>query len=280
VNIQSPTSILLSVSWIDTGYKLSTSSFVKLAANTEDTKYARQQRYQVIAQREDRLNHFIFLEKTFLQDGARRTVLSMYRQIGRTMYIVEMSGDAQEITSSPHYESLFFAFNESIRDHQTAAWMPAAYAATWTFTPMHDRFSMDVPLGWQGTTSEPEENLVKTQFHAPDGNAAMDIIYWHPGEFINMVFAADYAFDLLGDSYLKSTDDIKVTSEIILEDGRKEKITWVSRSGGYAGVIYFEVRQRTQMLVVSFTWNRLFDDIYAPVMETAAATFESRLPLE
>jgi hypothetical protein len=280
VQVSSPTSIVFSVSWIDGGYTLSTSSFIKLASNTENTKYASHDRYRVIAHREDRQNRFVFVEKTYLQDGARRISISIYRQIGQFMYIVEMSGAGTEITSSPKYEELFFAFNESIRPHSVANLTSVAYLDVWTFTEAENRFSMDVPLGWEWSASEPQEDVEKTQFRSPDGNAVIDTIYWNPGEFINMVFAADYAFNLLADSYLKSTDDIKVISEIILEDGRKEKITWVSRSGGYAGVTYFEVRNRVEMRVLSFTWNRLFDDIYAPVMENAAATYELRPLME
>lgn len=280
VQISSPTSIDLSISWIDGGYKLSTSSFLKLASNTENTQYAGHHRYQVIAHREDQLNRSVFVEKTYLQDGVRRTSISIYRQVGQFMYIVEMSGDGAEITSSPKYEALFFEFNESIRVYPLADLSPLPYLNAWTFTQAQDRFSMDIPLGWEWSASESQENIVKTQFHSPDGNAVIDHIFWDYGEIIKMDFAAEYAFNLLGASYAKGKDDVKVTSEIILENGKKEKITWVSRSGGYAGVTYIEVRNRTQIHILSFTWNRLFDDIYAPVMETAAATFDSYLPME
>jgi hypothetical protein len=280
VQISSPTSITLSISWIDGGYKLSTASFLKLASNTENTQYAGRHRYHVIAHREDQLNRSVFVEKTYLQDGVRRTSISIYRQVGQFMYIVEMSGDWAEITSSPNYEALFFSFNESIRVSPLADLSSVPYFSAWTFTQVQDRFSMDIPLGWEWSASEPQENIVKTQFHSPDGNAIIDHVFWDYGEIIKMDFAAEYAFNLLGTSYAKGKDDIKVTSEIILDTGTREKIIWVSRSGGYAGVTYFEVRNRTQMHILSFTWNRLFDDIYAPVMEAAAATFDSYLPVE
>lgn len=279
VHIYSPTSIVLSISWIDSGYKLSSSSLIKLASNTESTQYAGQDRYQVIAHREDRLNRSVFVEKTYLQNETRKTSISIYRQIGQFMYIVEMSGDGAQITSSPHYEELFFAFNESIRPHAVAGLTSAAYLNAWTFTHAEDHFSMDIPLGWQEFDSRPQENVVKTQFHAPDGNAVIDHVFLDLGEIVKMDFAVDYAFELLG-TYVNGTDDIKVTSEIILENGKRERVTWVSRSGGYAGVAYIEVRNRTQVLILSFTWNRLFDDIYAAVMESAAATYESPVFME
>jgi hypothetical protein len=276
VQIYSPTSIILSISWINTGYDLSTSSFIQLASNIEHTQYASHERYQVIAHDEDRLHRVIFIEKTYLQNDVRRISISIYRQIGQYLYIVEMSGDGAEITTSHMYEELFFAFNESIEALHPEGLTSAPYINTWTFTQAQDHFSMDVPLGWVGIDPEPQENVLRTQFHAPDGNAVIDHVFWNHGEIIKMDMAVDYAFNLLG-SHVNGTDDIKVTSEIILENAKREKLTWVSRSGGYAGVIYVEVRNRMEVVILSFTWNRLFDDIYGPLMETTAATYESPL---
>jgi hypothetical protein len=279
VQIYSPTSIVLSISWINTGYDLSTASFIQLASNIEHTQYAGHERYQVIAHEEDRLHRVVFIEKTYLQDDVRKTSISIYRQIGQYLYIVEMSGDGAEITTSHMYEALFFAFNESIEALHSADLTPAPYINTWTFTQAQDHFSLEVPLGWLGSDFEPQENVVRTQFRAPDGNAVIDHVFWGHDEIIKMEVAVDYAFNLLG-SHVNGTNDIKVTSEIILENAKREKLTWVSRSGGYAGVIYVEVRNRTEVIILSFTWNRLFDDIYRPVMETSAATYESPLFVE
>jgi hypothetical protein len=279
VQIYSPTSIVLSISCINTGYDFSTSSFIQLASNIEHTQYAGHDRYQVIAHQEDRLRRAVFIEKTYLQDDVRRTSISIYRQVGQFMYIVEMSGDGAEITASHKYEAFFFAFNESIETLDPGGLTSVPYTNTWTFTQAHDHFSMDIPLGWVAPDSEMQENVVRTQFHAPDGNAVIDHVFWDQDEVIKMDAAAEYAFKLLGD-YVNGTDDIKVTSEIILENGKKEKITWVSRSGGYTGMIYIEVRNRMEVFILSFTWNRLFDDIYEPVMESTAATYESPLFME
>jgi hypothetical protein len=279
VQIYSPTSIVLFISSINTGYDLSTSSFIQLASNIEHTQYAEYDQYQVIAHQEDRLHRVVFIEKTYLQNDIRRTSISIYRQIGHYLYIVEMSGDRAEITASHMYEALFFAFNESIEALDPVGLTSVPYIDTWTFTQAQDHFSMDIPLGWLGPASEMQGNVVRTQFHAPDGNAVIDHVFWDQDEVIKMNAAAGYAFKLLSD-YVNGTDDIKVTSEIILENGKKEKITWVSRSGGYAGVVYIEVRNRMEVFILSFTWNRLFDDIYGPVMETTAATYESPLFIE
>jgi len=280
VQISSPTSIVLSISVIDGGYKLSTSSFIKLAANTENSLYMNRDQYRVVAQREDRANRFVFIEKTYLQDDEHWISLSIYRQVGQLMYVVEMNGDGTEITSSPSYEELFFAFNESIRPHPQVDLTSAAYLDLWTFAPADHRFSMEIPLGWEWSASKPSDNIEKTQFRSPDGNAVIDNVFGTYDEFIALDFAADYALKLIGASYANGVDDIMVTSEIILGDGESEKITWVSRSGGYAGVAYFEVRNRLEMRVLSFSWNRLFDDIYATVMENAAATYQLHPAIE
>lgn len=279
VQVYSPTSIVLSISYINTGYDFSSSSFIQLASNIEHTQYAGHDRYQVIAHQEDRMHRVVFIEKTYLQNDVRRASISIYRQVGQFMYIVEMSGDGAEITASHMYEALFFAFNESIAVLDPAGLSSVPYINTWTFTQAQDYFSMDIPLGWVGPDSELQGNIVRTQFQAPDGNAVIDHVFWAQDEIIKMDAAAEYAFKLLGD-YVNGKGDIKVTSEIIQENGKKEKITWVSRSGGYAGVVYIEVRNRMEVFILSFTWNRLFDDIYEPVMETTAATYESPLFIE
>lgn len=272
--IHSPNTVTFSVSLIHTGYKLSNSSFVKLVLNTENIQYEGRDQYQMVYQEEDRENQIVFVEKTYVQDGLKKVASSFYRQIDQSIYIVEMVGDEIEIAAGPQYEALFLAFNDSIQDQQTSNIELPAYASLWQYLAIDNDYSLNVPLGWNLITDQSPE-LKHIQFNSPDGNAVVESFLYTPGGTRDLGFAVDYALRQLDSSYAKGSDDIRVTSEINLIHRKSEKITWVSRSGGYAGETYFEIRNRTQVFVLTRAWNKLFEDIYAPVLDTTFVSFES-----
>jgi hypothetical protein len=190
------------------------------------------------------------------------------------MYILEMSGDRKLVTANSIYAMLFLAFNDSIEDEQSDYSKSPAYHDSWTFTDANDRFSIDVPIGWKTLIDESmDDHVVRTQFRSPDDNAIIESIIWEPGGEIKLGSAADFLMDILRTSYASDVNDIKITSEIVLEDYKSERITWISHSGGYAGMAYFEVRNKTQVVLLSIVWNRLFDDIYEPVLNSAVSTY-------
>ncbi len=275
ITAQSPNAIVLSATVMNTGYILSSMSFLRLASNTETTHYGNEERYVEVSRKEDRLNRLVFVEKTYTQNGTRKLAMSIYRQVGQSMYLVEMVGDRMLITSSPKYEALFSNFNDSIRDRQDPNAILPAYSTSWKFVEADNDYSMEIPVGWKLVTDQPEPGLTHNEFNSPDGNAVIETFLLKQGEIVVPRFAAQYALNLLETSYGKGSDDIRVTSEVILKERTSGKITWLSRSGGYAGVTYFEVRNRTHVFILTRAWNRLFEDIYKPVVDTAVLSFKS-----
>lgn len=270
----SPDTVVFTASAIHIGYKFSSTSFLNFASNAETTHYGQMERYAEVARREDKSNRFVFVEKTYMQNGIRKLAMSIYRQVGQSIYIVEMMGGREEITASPKYEALFSAFNESIQDQRSPSVEWTAYSNTWKYAGIENDYFMDIPVGWE-LTDDQSAGVIRTRFVSPDGNAIIESSLLNPGETINLNFAADYALKLLDESYAKGSDDIRVTSEVNLIHRKSEKITWVSRSGGYAGETYFEVRNQTEVFVLTRAWNRLFEDIYAPVVNAAFLSFKS-----
>jgi hypothetical protein len=186
-----------------------------------------------------------------------------------------MAGDWVQITASPKYEAHFSAFNDSIRDEQSSNEDLPAYTASWKYVGTDDDYSMDVPVGWKAVTDQ-SPGSIHTQFNSPDGNAVIEsFLLEEHGELVTPRLAAKYALKLIEASYAKGWDDIRVTSEVNLQERISGKITWVARSGGYAGETYFEVRSKTQVFILTQAWNRLFGDIYAPVVNTAVLSFKS-----
>ncbi|MCC7119344.1 MAG: hypothetical protein IT310_12535 [Anaerolineales bacterium] len=273
----SPNSVVFSAYKVQTGYRLSTASFLNLAANIEEVNYAHQTHYDQLYRREDLPNRSILIEKTLQdQQGVKKIITTIYRQVNQSVYVIEISGDRAEVLANSEYVDLFQKFNDSIQE-QAESVDSATYARTWTFSEPDD-FSMDIPLGWEAVTDAPAENMTRVQLSSPDRNAIIERIFWDYGQEVRLQFAAQYALKLLREQYAKDQDDLKVTSEVILDVGKKERITWVSRFGGYAGVIYFEIRDQEQILILAQTWNRVFEEMYAPVTDRSLQSFISLEP--
>lgn len=272
VVVYSPESIVLSVSLIHTGYRLSSMSFLQLAANTEATYYGDREKYTLISLDEDRSARFVFSKKTFIQNGIRKLAMSIYRQVGNSMYVVEMVGDRLQIIASPKYEALFSSFNESIRDQQDSSVRVPAYVSSRQYTESNHDYFIDIPIGWE-LISEQSSGMTHSQFSSPDGNAVIETFLLEYGETTIPRIAVKEALKLLDAAYAKGSDDIRVTSEVILQERASGKIKWITRSGGYAGETYFEVRNKTQIFILTCAWNRLFEDIYEPVVDTAVLTY-------
>lgn len=274
VAVYSPNSVAFSAFVIHTGYRLSSLSFLNLAANVEAVNYSRQTQYEQLYRREDQPQRSLLIEKTFIDpQGVKRLVTTIYRQMNQSVYVVEITGEQAEILADSKYLALFQEFNDSIQAQAENSNAPT-YAQAWTFSEPND-FSLDVPLGWKMSVENPVPNITHIQFDSPDHNANFERVFWDYGQEVRLKVAAQYALELIKEQYTKDADDLKITSEIILESGKKERITWVSRFGGYSGVMFFEIRNQNQIFILSQTWNRLFEDIYAPVIGLALESFTS-----
>lgn len=121
-----------------------------------------------------------------------------------------------------------------------------------TFTDQNNLLAFDLPGDWT-YDQYTETDLYIDKFTSPDGQAAIDSLVWdNNGDAVDKGAAALY---LLNNYYSKTgaTGDIKVTSDSIEQDG-SERLEWMSKSGGYSGISWFETRNGNTTFLMFTTW--------------------------
>ncbi|MFN8410932.1 MAG: hypothetical protein U0Z26_00955 [Anaerolineales bacterium] len=270
--IYSPESVVFSVSLLNTGYKISDASLTNLVTGIEKNHYASQSDYQMIKFNPQPVNHTVSSEKTYRVNGVLKFTRSIYQQNGTSLFIIEMTGDSSEIASDTKYNELFNTFSRSIKPQASTIASLPAYNSYWTFNTPHQTLSISIPLGWQQSSDRQIGKVSQEEFWAPDRNAVIESITVDTGEVVQLNFAGDYAIGWLNSRYSDGFKDVKILSEVIMND-QIEKVEWTSRRGGYSGVTFFEIHDKTKVVVLTTAWSRLFADIYSPVMDVTLLSY-------
>jgi hypothetical protein len=135
-----------------------------------------------------------------------------------------------------------------------------------TFTDQNDLYSIEVPADWTYEQSYDSENnyyYIDT-FTSPDGGAVIENIVYDDGKPFTGNQKSKFSLYLLNTFYSSTgtEGDIKVTDDSIMKDG-SERLTWESKSGGYSGISFLEVRSNgTTFLFFTVDWGNDVEDTY------------------
>jgi hypothetical protein len=145
-----------------------------------------------------------------------------------------------------------------------------------TFTDKNKYYQIDLPSEWKHTQSSGDHYYIDT-FKSPDGNALVENIAYDNGTAFNGSENGKFALQILNENYSSTgkTGDIKVTDDSIQQDG-SERLTWTSKGGGYSGLSYFEIRNKTTFLMFTVDWGDDYQSTYIDTLNNVVSSY--RLP--
>jgi hypothetical protein len=134
------------------------------------------------------------------------------------------------------------------------------------FTDQNELYSIEVPGDWiykQSVDTESNYYYIDT-FTSPDGGAVIENIVYDDGERFTGNQKSKFSLYLLNTFYSATgkEGDIRVTDDSIMKDG-SERLTWTSKSGGYSGISFLELRSNgTTFLFFTVDWGDSVKDTY------------------
>jgi len=144
------------------------------------------------------------------------------------------------------------------------------------FTDQNGLYSIEVPADWtyeQTVDTDTNYYYIDT-FSSPDGGAVIENIVYDDGERFTGNQKGKFALYLLNTFYSATgkEGDIRVSDDKIMQDG-SERLTWSSKSGGYSGLSFLELRSNgTTFLFFTVNWGDAVEDQY---FDTLAYVIES-----
>ncbi|MCE9646112.1 MAG: hypothetical protein K8S20_08950 [Chloroflexi bacterium] len=151
-----------------------------------------------------------------------------------------------------------------------------------TFVDQNNLLSFDLPGDWTYEHNElgdkvySDANAYSDTFTSPDEIAKMESLVIFANETVNNSVSAGAALDLLHRYYSATgkVGDIRISSDQIMQDG-SERFEWTSKSGGYSGVSYFELRgnNKKTWLMLTAWWDDDSDQATLDVINNAIASY-------
>ncbi|MBI3163151.1 MAG: hypothetical protein HYZ24_00595 [Chloroflexi bacterium] len=145
-----------------------------------------------------------------------------------------------------------------------------------TFTDENGLAAFDLPGDWAYSHST-GENYYVDRFTTPDGASGfMESLVYSDGTPFVKSQKGQFALDLINTFYSATgqVGDIKVTGDQIMPDG-SERLEWVSKSGGYSGMTFFETRgdDNSVFLMLSAWWMDGADQATLDTINNAIASY-------
>src|SRR5512140_802779 len=147
----------------------------------------------------------------------------------------------------------------------------AGSTALVTFTDQNKYYAIDVPGDWVHTTDSGDHYYWDT-FKSPDGGAVVENYAYDDGTPWTGKDSGKYALAVLNQLYSKTgkEGDIRVTEEKQQQDG-SDRLTWVSKAGGYSGISFFEIRNQTTFLMFTVNYGNDYKDQYLDTLNNVIA---------
>jgi hypothetical protein len=147
------------------------------------------------------------------------------------------------------------------------------------FTDQNDLYTIEVPSDWdyQQTVDTESNNYYIDTFTSPDGGAVIENIVYDDGKPFTGNQKAKFALGMLNTFYSTTgkEGDIRVTDDRIMKDG-SERLTWESKSGGYSGISFLEVRSNgTTFLFFTVDWGNDVEDVYIDTLNYVIESYSS-----
>jgi hypothetical protein len=142
-----------------------------------------------------------------------------------------------------------------------------------TFTDQNNLYEIQLPSDWvyKQVTGD---NYYIDQFTAPDELALVENITYDDGTPFVGGQNGKFALGLLNRFYSNTGEvgDIRVLGDQLQPDG-SERLEWVSKSGGYSGYSYFEVRNKTTFLMITIEWVNSAEDQYIDTLNDVIKSY-------
>ena len=142
-----------------------------------------------------------------------------------------------------------------------------------TFTDQNKYYEIDLPSEWKHTSGT-DTNMYWDTFTSPDKNALVENIAYDDGtpwtggsNGRGALYLLNYLY-----SYTKKEGDIRISDDNIQKDG-SERLTWTSKGGGYSGLSYFEVRNKTTFLMFTVEWSNGYESTYKDVLNNVVSSY-------
>ena len=141
------------------------------------------------------------------------------------------------------------------------------------FTDRYGLYQIEVPGNWD-QSQETGDSYYIDQFKAPDGNALIENLVYDDGDPFTGRTNGKFALALLHTFYSSTGEegDIRVSDDKIMPDG-SERLTWSSSEGGYSGMSFFEVRNKTTFLMFTIEWLDDAQSEYLDILNHAVETY-------
>lgn len=150
---------------------------------------------------------------------------------------------------------------------------PQATGGWTTFTDENDYFQIDVPADWN-YSHEIGDYYYIDQFKSPDEQALVENLVYDEGTAFTGGVNGKFALALLHNFYSNTgkEGDIRITDDNLQPDG-SERLMWESRGGGYSGISYFEVRNKTTFLMFTVEWINSAEDLYFDTLNSVIESY-------
>lgn len=144
-----------------------------------------------------------------------------------------------------------------------------------TFTDQNDFYAIDLPGDWDYKQKNGDHYYID-QFKSPDGNALIENIAYDDGKPFTGSQNGKFALYLLNTFYSSTgkEGDIHVSDDSIQKDG-SERLAWSSSGGGYSGLSYFEVRNRTTFLMFTVEYANDYENTYIDILNNVVASYRT-----
>jgi len=151
--------------------------------------------------------------------------------------------------------------------------VPSSSGELTTFTDKNKYYQIDLPSDWKQTESTGTHYYIDT-FKSPDGKALVENIAYDDGTPFTGTQNGRFALQILNQNYSSTgkEGDIKVTDDSQQKDG-SDRLTWTSKGGGYSGVSYFEIRNKTTFLMFTIDWADDSQSAYIDTLDKVVSSY-------
>ena len=255
----------INVQFADTLYELDQESFVRAVDAREASVFDEFESYLETGRQINQGEDTYLIEKRLVENDESRTVISVYRQIGPTILILDLWSGIEDYEENKSQLSDILA---SLTVDRSVNVPTGIMSESLFSTSSNGSFSLEVPEFWYHKTSSTEKSVVDT-FTSPDEQAIIQMVVYDDGEPITGSVAGAFVRNLLRNY---SAKDITVSTYQYLPDG-KEELVWESTGSDYQGITYFDSRD-TELIIYTIMSTADAGQLYADLFTHVLNSFQ------
>lgn len=256
---------------LDTLYELDGPSFLRLVEAREASAFRKFNDFHEFERQVDDDESSLIVKKEFTADDEEISVSSLYRQSGQMVVILDIRSDQGLFQET---DNVFTNISGSLQLLDPDEADLAAMQLNLSKPYESDLFALVVPEYWNFKRISANNSFVDT-FTSPGEHAVIQVAVFDDGEDISGAVAGAFVRNLLRNYY---ADDIVVTSDLLMADGREELI-WKSSASGYQGKSYFDKRDTT-LYIITVMIEDEYMDIYRGLIDSVLSSYDSQPVIE